>query len=276
LQVDARELFRQLLPDHLDLRAQTEARLADVMDEARCRRRPPRPGTPGRWRRSSERSTWPKIAYRRRGQGNLHPADAALNLPVEKHSHGLRRPAVIESSRGSFESAVHGVEHSTGQQLGKRQIEDLAGRAAVDFDTFYGHRQQPAAAAVDLVVLSCDGKGVVTSCPRAPPRRPRRPVQSWRPGCQARNAGRKRMAEVGAIYDTTPIPRTPADILPGNDTERRDATSGPAARNTWLTASVCTTPRPSSPSSSTRPIGATPTASARYMLDVGGVDQATP
>jgi hypothetical protein len=45
------------------------------------------------------------------------------------------------------------------------------------------------------------------------------------------------MAEVGAIYDTTPIPRTPAD-MPGNDTERRDATSGPAARNTWLTASV--------------------------------------
>jgi hypothetical protein len=38
LQVDARELFRQLLPDHLDLRARTEARLADVMDEARAPR----------------------------------------------------------------------------------------------------------------------------------------------------------------------------------------------------------------------------------------------
>ena len=49
---------------------------------------------------------------------------------------------------------------------------------------------------------------------------------------------RKRMAEVGAVYDTTPVQRRPADILPGNDTQRRDASPGPAARNKWLTASV--------------------------------------
>src|SRR5665811_2330894 len=46
------------------------------------------------------------------------------------------------------------------------------------------------------------------------------------------------MAEVGAVYDATPAPRTPADILPGNDTQRRDATAAPTARNKWLTASV--------------------------------------
>jgi len=46
------------------------------------------------------------------------------------------------------------------------------------------------------------------------------------------------MAEVGAVYDTTPVQRRPADILPGNDTQRRDASPGPAARNKWLTASV--------------------------------------
>jgi hypothetical protein len=46
------------------------------------------------------------------------------------------------------------------------------------------------------------------------------------------------MAEVGAVYDATPVPRTPADILPGNDTQRRDATKGPTAHNKWLTASL--------------------------------------
>ena len=46
------------------------------------------------------------------------------------------------------------------------------------------------------------------------------------------------MAEVGAVYDITPVPRCPADILPGNDTQRRQATAGPVARNKWLTASV--------------------------------------
>jgi hypothetical protein len=53
---------------------------------------------------------------------------------------------------------------------------------------------------------------------------------------------RKRMAEVGAVYEITPVPRCPADILPGNDTQRRDATAGPVARNKWLTASVVDDP----------------------------------
>jgi hypothetical protein len=37
----------------------------------------------------------------RSGEENLHLADASLNLPEEKHSHGLRRWSAIEASRGS-------------------------------------------------------------------------------------------------------------------------------------------------------------------------------
>ena len=37
----------------------------------------------------------------RPGQANVHPLDAELNLPEEKHSHGLRKLAAIESARGS-------------------------------------------------------------------------------------------------------------------------------------------------------------------------------
>ena len=40
-----------------------------------------------------------RLAYRAPGRANLHPADAGLNLPVDKHSHGLRRLAAIEASR---------------------------------------------------------------------------------------------------------------------------------------------------------------------------------
>jgi hypothetical protein len=46
-----------------------------------------------------------RIAYRARGKANLHPADAVLNLPTERHSHGLRALAAIEASRGSFTPA---------------------------------------------------------------------------------------------------------------------------------------------------------------------------
>jgi hypothetical protein len=73
-----------------------------------------------------------RLAYRARGRCNLDPADAMLNLPAEKHSHGLRRPAAIESARGSFCDAAEAVGRATGQRLGKRQAEGLARRSAID------------------------------------------------------------------------------------------------------------------------------------------------
>jgi hypothetical protein len=134
LEVESRELFRQLLQDHLDLRAQRERRLEEVV------------GADGLPRGSAEAGPQRglatvfgevqvrRIAYRRRGYGNLHPADGVLNLPTEKHSHGLRRLAAIESARGSFETAVEAVQRATGQRLGKRVVQQLAERAAGDFD----------------------------------------------------------------------------------------------------------------------------------------------
>ncbi|HEY5986122.1 MAG TPA: ISKra4 family transposase, partial [Streptosporangiaceae bacterium] len=78
-----------------------------------------------------------RIAYRARGRANLYPADAALNLPAEKHSHGLCRLAAVEAARGSFADAAAAVERATGVRVGKRQVEDLAARAAADIDDFY-------------------------------------------------------------------------------------------------------------------------------------------
>src|SRR5674476_1306322 len=49
---------------------------------------------------------------------------------------------------------------------------------------------------------------------------------------------RKRMAELGAVYDATPVTRSAADIFPANDTERQAAKDGPTATNKWLVASV--------------------------------------
>jgi hypothetical protein len=242
LQIDARELFRQLLQDHLDLRASSEPRLTEVIDAAQVSRPCAEAGHIRALGTVFGQVGVSRIAYRRRGLANLHPADAALNLPTEKHSHGLRRLAAIESSRGSFDGAVQGIERVTGQQLGKRQVEDLAARAAVDFGPFYAQRQHPAAATEDLLVLSCDGKGVVMR-PDALRPATAKAAATTNPKLATRlskgeKRNRKRMAEVGAVYDTTPVPRRPADILPGNDTERADATTGPVARNKWLVASV--------------------------------------
>jgi len=102
-----------------------------------------------------------RLAYRRPGHDNLYPADGVLNLPAEKHSHGLRKLAAVEAARGSFEGAQEAIERATGQKLAKRQVEELAARAAVDFDHFYARRPLVAVSPGDVLVLSCDGKGIV-------------------------------------------------------------------------------------------------------------------
>src|ERR1019366_6217736 len=81
--------------------------------------------------------------------------------PTEKQSHGLRKLAAVEGSRGSFDEAVQAIARATGQKVGKRQVEDLAALAAVDFESFYATRMPPPGTAHDLLVLQVDGKGIV-------------------------------------------------------------------------------------------------------------------
>ena len=163
VQLDARgrELLRGLFQDHLAVRARDEPRLAKVVDDAGVGR-----GTVEAGHRRALGTIFgqvevERLAYRAKGHANLHPADATLNLPAGRHSHGLRRLAAIEASRGSFDQTVEAIERACGQQLGKRQVEDLAAVSAIDFEAFYRDRQPPTSDPDDVLVLSCDGKGIV-------------------------------------------------------------------------------------------------------------------
>jgi hypothetical protein len=238
-----RELLRQLYQDHLDLRAEREARLASVTDAHGVARR--------RVEADHERTlatvfgpvTVRRLAYRAPGAANLHPADAALNLPAEKHSHGLRRLAATEAARGSFDEAAVAVGRATGTGLGKRQVEELTVRAAADFTAFHTTHRQPAPADPEmLLVLQVDGKGIVM---RPDALRPgtAKAAEKARPKLASRLSKgekryRKRVAEVGAVADVAPVVRTVADILPATDAERETAIDGPTATGKWLTASV--------------------------------------
>jgi hypothetical protein len=180
-----------------------------------------------------------RIAYRAKAHSGLCPTDGALNLPVEKHSHGLRRLCAVEAARGSYEDAQTAVHRACGQLLGKRQIEQLAQAAAVDFESFYEQRATPAAAPGDVLVLSCDGKGVVMrhdalrpatakAAKRASPKLATRLSKGEKPN-------RKRIAEIGAVYEVKPAPRTSAEVL----APTKDKTlPPPKATNKWLCASV--------------------------------------
>lgn len=234
-----RTLLCRLLQDHLDGRARREPRLEAVT------------GCDGQVRPSVETGASrglttvfgtvevQRLAYRHKGHSNLYPADAALNLPTERHSHGLRQLAAIEATRGSYQDTQEATSRATGQLVGKRQLEELVRRAAVDVEDFYAHIEREPVADTDVVVLSADGKGIVM-----------RP-DSLRPATAAKAAAastklqtrlskgekrnRKRLAEVGAVYDLTPVVRSATDVLATN---RPQPAPTPKAVNKWLTASV--------------------------------------
>lgn len=240
LQADGRELLRQLYQDHLDLRAEREARLGEVVGADGVARRYAEAGHARPLDTVFGQVTVNRLAYRRRGAANLHPADAALNLPPERHSHGLRRLAAVESTRGSFDAAVDAVERATGQQLGKRQAEQLAHRAAADVDAFYDRVERQPAADGDVLVLSCDGKGIVMRPDSLRPATERAAAAATTKLetrlSKGEKRNRKRLAEVGAVYDVTPVPRSPSDVLASNP--GGDPPPTPRAKAKWVTASV--------------------------------------
>ena len=240
LSVDARELTRVLYQDHLDLRTGREVRLPALTDAAGiCR------GAVERAHRRPLQTVFgavnvDRLAYRHRGEANLYPADAALNIPTELHSHGLRELAAVESARGSFDDARSALRRATGVEIGKRQVEQLAGRAAVDFAAYYERPTRTPADDGDVLVLSADGKGIVMRSDALRPATAKAAAKATGKLKTRLSKGekrnRKRMAEVGAVYDVTPVVRNPTDII-GSD-PYAGKPPAPTAKNKWLTASV--------------------------------------
>jgi len=241
LEARGREIQRRLLQDHLDLRAAREQRREQVTGaDGICRRR----AEAGHTRPLASvfgPVTVSRIAYRAPGAGNVHLADAELNLPPGRHSHGLSRKIAAAAARVSFGQACAEVVGQTGSRLGKRQAQELTRQAAADFEDFYASRQRrplPDAAPGDVLAVSCDGKGIVVLPGQMRPDTARRTGRKPGPKQEGRLSRgevrtRKRVAETGAVFDVTPVPRTARDIVdPG------PRPPGPKAAGKWVTASV--------------------------------------
>jgi hypothetical protein len=244
IEADGRELLRALFQDHLDLRAERERRAERVADARGVERRAVEADHQRPLQSVFGEVRVKRLAYRARGEQNLYPADGVLNLPDEHASHGVGRLAAIESSRGSFDEATAQVRDRTGLTLGKRQVEQLAVRAAVDFESFYAagvHSPDDADEENndDVLVLSADGKGIRMR-PDALRPATAKAAQEASPKLKTRlsrgeKANRKRIAEVGAVYEIKPAPRTPEDVLASTEQKVMPA---PKAKRKWLTASV--------------------------------------
>jgi hypothetical protein len=254
LEVAGRDLLRLVLQDHLDLRAQRQEK------QVRAGAGPVVVGPDGQVRpwRETGHQRWlatvfglvrvTRVAHRGPGACNIHPADSALSLPAGRHSTGLRRLAVTEAVRGSFDQAHDAIERRCGNVLGKRRLEELVVAAEVDVDAFYRARI-PVPCSRDMpLVVQVDGKGVVMR-PEALREATRRAAEKAAYGHRGRLApgekpNRKRMATVACVFDTRPAPRRPHDVIhpPGGRSGERPARPGPRAENKWCTASLVRPP----------------------------------
>jgi hypothetical protein len=241
----SREVTRQVMQDRLDQLAAAERRCAEpVVDAAGVAHTRAERGHGRGLVTVFGPVRVERMAYRAPGARNLYPADERLNLPAGLHSHTLTRLAALEAVRGSFDDAQTAIERATGQVVGKRQLLELVRSAALDVTTFYADRAVQAAGerrpAGDLLVLTFDGKGVVMR-PEALRAATAKAAAAATPKLTARlspgeKGNRKRMAEVAAVYDCEPVPRTAAQVLAR--TSEAEHVAGPSAEGKWLTASV--------------------------------------
>jgi hypothetical protein len=237
-----RDLMRQLMQDHTDLRAVREQRREVVLGSDAVARTRVERGHTRRLTTVFGPIAVTRMAYRAPGAPNLHPADAAWNMPAGLHSHGLARVGVLEAVRGSFDDAKTAVQRATGAVVGKRQLEDRVAAAAVDVADFYATRTPQPADPETLLVLTCDGKGVMMrpeALREATAKAAAKTTKTAARFAPSERGNRMRMAEIAAVYDIDPDPRTPADVLTrSSDDTADDKPPRPAARGKWLTGSI--------------------------------------
>jgi hypothetical protein len=218
LTAEGRELERRLLQEHLDLRAGSERKLAEVRGADAVEREEVRSLSRTLGSVFGSVTVW-RLGYQAEGVACLCPLDAGLNLPPGLHSYGIRRLVALHAARNSFDEVVEEVELITGTTVHKRQVEELAWAAAQDFDAFYA-QSEPDTQGVSsqaLLVLTVDGKGIamrkedLREATRRAAQSGSRKLQKRLTKGEKRN--RKRMAEVAAVYLVEPFVRDAEDVI---------------------------------------------------------------
>jgi len=219
LEEQGRELMRQLLQAHLDLRAQSKITEPVVGADGVERTHARHGARPLETLLGTVRVT--REGHGARERETLFPLDAELNLPPELYSFGIRRRAAEEATKGSFDEVVKVLATHSGAAVAKRQVEEVVRRAAQDFDSFYFDRRltwpTETGPSSDLLVLTFDCKGVPMRHADLRPATQAAATQRQRTLATRLTKGEKRhtrrMAQVAAVYTTAPCARTAQDII---------------------------------------------------------------
>jgi hypothetical protein len=217
-----RELLQKVIQHVMDAQAAAEPRLAAVADAAGV----PRTRAERGHARTVISQVGPvvirRMAYRAPGQPNLHPRDAALNLPPRRYSWQVQQAVVEYVLAGAYEQAQRFVAAATGITIGKQQLEQITAEAAADAAGFYPalareqeRQQQGRGQPAGPLAISADGKGVAMR-PESRRRRTKAPgkrVRNFEKRAGTGEKGCKRMAQTGCVFDISPVPRTPEQVM---------------------------------------------------------------
>jgi hypothetical protein len=239
-----RELLQKVIQHVMDAQAAAEPRLAAVADAAGV----PRTRAERGHARTVISQVGPvvirRMAYRAPGQPNLHPRDAALNLPPRRYSWQVQQAVVEYVLAGAYEQAQRFVAAATGITIGKQQLEQITAGAAADAAGFYPalareqeRQQQGRGQPAGPLAISADGKGVAMR-PESRRRRTKAPgkrVRNFEKRAGTGEKGHKRMAQTGCVFDISPVPRTPEQVMASGAGGGRKA---PRSLRRWYTIDI--------------------------------------
>ncbi len=244
------EFIRLLTQAHLDLRAAREQRRDDVTDADGDTRATREDGHERTRVMIYGPVVTSRIAYRKKGKENLYPQDAGLSWGQQSHSAGIIRRNAKAVAVAPFGQAARQVSAQGAIHLGKRQSEELAVAAAGDFEAFYASRRPEPCDPATGLLLTADGSAFPVlpgalrpaTAKAAAARAKQAAASGWPDDPGDLRKSRKRMAELAAVADIPPAPRTPGDIItalfgPPRSGGGRPA-SGPKARGKTMFASV--------------------------------------
>ena len=146
-----------------------------------------------------------------------------LNLPLRRYSWCLQRVVVEYVLAGAYEQARRFVAAVTGVVIGKQQLEQITIEAAADAPGFYlalardqGQGGEGPGRPAGPLLISADCKGVAMlpgALRRSGAKAPGQRVRNFEKRRGTGEKGRKRMAQLGCVFDVAPVRRIPEQVM---------------------------------------------------------------
>jgi hypothetical protein len=152
------EAMRLFTEAHMAVRTARETRREDVVDAQGDRRVTVEENRPHTRTMLYGRVRTARMAYRRYHKPNLYPQDGQLNwAAAHSYSAGVVKRLAAAAALVPFEQAAAQVSAAGAIRVGKRQAEELAVAAVVDFEAFYAARRPAARPDGVGLLITADG-----------------------------------------------------------------------------------------------------------------------